>query len=194
MILPLNPTLRRDERLSDDEFFAFCQANPSLRIERDETGQIIFEMPTGITTSITNSALNGELYLWNRQYKLGFVTDSNGGFTLPDNSVRAPDVAWISRERWASVPDADKDKFAHICPDFVIELMSDTDEKYTLPAKMEKYLQNGVRLGWQIDPFSQQTTVYRPEKAPQVIPFDETLSGEDVLPNFSLRLSDLANN
>ncbi|MEZ0483171.1 Uma2 family endonuclease [Fibrella aquatica] len=194
MILPLNPVLNKDERLSDDEFFAFCQANPSLRIEREETGQIIFEMPTGINTSITNSALNGEVYLWNRQHKLGFTTDSNGGFTLPDNSVRAPDVAWISRERWALVPESDRDKFAHVCPDFVIELMSDTDEKYTLPAKMEKYLQNGVRLGWQIDPFTEQTTVYRPDQQPEVVPFCEVLSGGDVLPNFLLRLSDLANN
>ena len=194
MILPLNPTLHRDERLSDEEFFAFCQANPSLRIERDETGQIIFEMPTGINTSITNSALTGEMYLWNRQYKLGFTTDSSGGFTLPDNSVRAPDVAWISRERWSSVPEVDRDKFSHVCPDFVIELMSDVDEKYTLPAKMEKYLRNGVRLGWQIDPFARQTTVYRPEQAPEIVSFDEPLSGEDVLPNFVLRLSDLADN
>ena len=199
MILPLNPTLRQHDRLSDDEFFAFCQANPSLRIERDETGQIIFEMPTGIKTSVRNFDIAMEVGLWNRQYKLGFATDSNGGFTLPDNSVRAPDVAWISRERWESVTDADKDKFAHICPDFVIELIrdagrSDTDEKYTLPAKMEKYLRNGVRLGWQIDPFTQQTTVYRPDQAPQIVPFTETLSGEDVLPNFTLRLQDLANN
>lgn len=93
-----------------------------------------------------------------------------------------------------SVPEGDKDKFAHICPDFGIELMSDTDEKYTLPGKMEKYLRNGVRLDWQIDPFTQQTIIYRPDQAPQVIPFDETLRGDEVLPNFSLRLSDLTNN
>jgi Uma2 family endonuclease len=118
---------------------------------------------------------------------------------LPDDSVRAPDVAWISRERWATVPEEDRDKFAYICPDFAIELIrdagrSDTDEKYTLPAKMGKYLRNGVRLGWQIDPFTQQTTLYRPDHAPQVVPFTETLSGEDVLPNFTLCLQNLANN
>jgi Uma2 family endonuclease len=191
MILPLNPTLHRDDRLTDDEFFAFCQANPSLRIERDETGQIIFEMPTGTNTSITNSALNGELYLWNRQHKLGVVTDSNGGFTLPDSSVRAPDVAWISRERWHNVPEADREKFAQVCPDFVIELISDTDERRTLPAKMQKYLKNGVRLGWQIDPFSQQTTVYQPDQEPQIVPFGETLTGGAVLPGFALCLADL---
>ena len=123
------------------------------------------------------------------------MTDSNGGFTPPDDSVRAPDVAWISRKRWESVTEAERKKFAHICPDFVIELIrdadrSDTDEKYTLPAKMEKYLRNGVRLGWQIDPFTQQTTIYRPDQAPQVVSFTETLSSEEML----LNLQDLANN
>jgi Uma2 family endonuclease len=75
MILPLNPTLRQQDRLNDDEFFAFCQANPSLRIERDETGQIIFEMPTGLKTSVRNLDIAMEVGLWNRQYKLGFTTD-----------------------------------------------------------------------------------------------------------------------
>ena len=192
MILPLNLTLRRGEQLSDDEFFDFCQINPSLRLEREETGQIVFELLTGLATSIMAASLGGEVGSWNRQHKLGFTTDSNGGFTLPDNSVRVPDVAWISRERWQSVSDADKDKFAHICPDFVIELMSDTDEKYTLPAKMENYLRNGVWLGWQIDPFTQQTTIYRPDQTLQVAPFTETLTGEDVLPNFTLLISNLS--
>jgi Uma2 family endonuclease len=59
---------------------------------------------------------------------------------------------------------------------------------------MESYMRNGVRLGWQIDPFARQTTVYRPDQAPQIVPFDEPLTGEDVLPNFLLRLSDLASN
>lgn len=191
MMFPLNPTSRRDDRLTDDEFYDFCQTNPHLRIERDEDGQIIFEMPTNTKTSIKNSALNGEVYIWNKQTKLGIVTESNGGYTLPDSSVRAPDVAWVSHERWDELPAADQDKFAKICPDFVIELMSDSDEKYTLPAKMEKYLRNGVRLAWVIDPFTQQTTVYRPDAEPEVRPFTDVLSGTDVLPGFTLQLSEL---
>lgn len=80
---------------------------------------------------------------------------------------------------------------AKVCPDFVIELMSDKDEKYTLPAKMEKYLQNGVQLGWVLDPFKQQTTVYRPDAEPEIKPFTEALTGQEVMPGFELRLSDL---
>ncbi|MVM41052.1 Uma2 family endonuclease [Spirosoma sp. HMF3257] len=190
-MFPLNPTIRRDDRLNDDEFYAFCQANPSLRIEREADGQIIFEMPTNTKTGLRNADLITEIVLWNRKKKLGLVADSSAGFTLPDTSVRAPDVSWISHERWNALSEKEQDKFAKICPDFVIELMSDSDEKYTLPAKMEKYLRNGVRLGWVIDPFSQQTTVYRPEGEIEVVNFTDILSGEAVLPDFELRLSDL---
>lgn len=191
MMFPLNPTIRRDDRLTDDEFYAFCQTNPSLRIEREADGQIIFEMPTNTKTGLRNADLVTEVVLWNRKTKRGFVTDSSAGFTLPDTSVRAPDVCWISNERWNALSEKEQDKFAKICPDFVIELMSDTDEKYTLPAKMEKYLRNGVRLGWVIDPFNQQTTIYRPETEPEIKPFSEPITGEGVLPGFTLQLDAL---
>ena len=191
MMFPLNPTTRRDDRLTDDEFYAFCQANPSLRIERDADGQIIFEMPTNTKTGLRNADLVAEVVFWNRKTRLGLVADSSAGFTLPDSSVRAPDLSWISNDRWNGLSAHDQDKFAKVCPDFVIELMSDSDEKYTLPAKMEKYLQNGVRLGWVIDPFTQQTTIYRPEQQPETKPFNDELTGEDVLVGFTLKLTDL---
>lgn len=191
MVLPLNPVAHQNDCLTDDEFYAFCQVNRHLHLERDETGQIIFQMPANMRTGVQNVDLITEVGLWNRKAKTGLVADSSAGFTLPDTSVRAPDVSWISRERWNALSGDDQDKFAKICPDFVIELMSDKDEKYTLPAKMEKYLQNGVRLGWAIDPFKQQTTVYRPDAEPETKPFTDILTGEDVLTGFELRLSDL---
>lgn len=191
MVLPLNPIVHKSDRLTDDEFYAFCQANQELRLERDETGQILLEMPTNTKTGLQNANLIADVVIWNRKTKLGLVADSSAGFTLPDSSVRAPDVAWISRERWDTLPADEQDKFAKICPDFVIELMSDKDEKYTLPAKMERYLQNGVRLAWMIDPFNQQTTIFRPDTESTVKPFTEELTGEDVLPGFALCLSEL---
>jgi Uma2 family endonuclease len=191
MMFPLNPTTRRDDRLTDDEFYDFCQANPSLRIEREEDGQIIFEMPTNTKTGLRNADLIIEIGVWNRKTKMGLVADSSAGFTLPDSSVRAPDVSWISHERWDTLSKKEQDKFARICPDFMIKLMSDSDEQYTLPKKMGKYLRNGVRLGWVIDPFIGQTTIYRPDRDPDVKSFSDVLSGEDVLPGFEIKLSDL---
>ena len=89
MIWPINPVLHRADRLSDAEFFDFCQQNPKLRIERDETGQIFIDMPTGTKTSVRNADLIAEVVFWNRKKKSGVVTDSNGGFTLPDRDRKS---------------------------------------------------------------------------------------------------------
>jgi len=190
MIMPLNLPVR-EGRFSDDELFAFCQMNPKLRIERDEEGQIYINMPTGLESSFRNFDIGLEVGLWNRQAKLGRVSDSNGGYTLPDSSMRAPDVAWVSHERLATVSAEELKKFAHLCPDFVVELVSESDELTRLKKKMEMYITNGVRLGWLVDPFARQTFIYRPNAEPEAKPFADELSGESVLPGFTLRLNDL---
>ena len=174
---------------SDDELYAFCLANPELRIERDETGHIIIMPPTGLESSFTNGELFGEVRNWNRQTKAGRTSESNGGYTLPDTSMRAPDVGWISKERLMSVLPEELKKFAHVCPDFVIEVRSESDNLTELKAKMGKWIKNGVRLGWLVDPQTQATTIYRPDREPETKPFAETLSGEDVLTGFTLNVA-----
>ncbi|UFH54830.1 Uma2 family endonuclease [Spirosoma sp. KNUC1025] len=176
---------------SDDELYAFCLANPELHIERDETGHIIIMPPTGLESSFINGELFGEVRNWNRQKKLGRTSESNGGYTLPDTSMRAPDVGWVSKERLMQVLPEELKKFAHVCPDFVIEVRSESDNLNELKAKMEKWLQNGVRLGWLVDPQTQTTTVYHPEREPNSQPFSETLSGEDVLVGFTINIQEV---
>ncbi len=179
----------QDLTFSDEELFAFCQVNPDLRIERDENGFLLIMPPTGLESSFRNGDLFARVYNWNFQTCLGRVSDSNGGYTLPDTSMKAPDVAWVSHERLALVSPDDLKRFAHICPDFVIELLSENDTLSELQEKMEKYLKNGVRLGWLIDPKQRQTHVYRPERELEVVPFERPLSGEDVLPGFEMNVA-----
>jgi Uma2 family endonuclease len=176
---------------SDDELYAFCLANPELHIERDETGHIIITPPTGLESSFTNNDLQTEVSIWNRKTKSGRVSDSNGGYTLPDRSMRAPDVGWVSKERLMSVLPEELKKFAHVCPDFVIEVRSESDNLTELQAKMDKWLLNDVRLGWLVDPQSKTTTVYRPDQKPEEKPFTETLSGENLLAGFTLNVQDV---
>ena len=106
---------------------------------------------------------------------MGKVSDSNGGYTLSDPSMRAPDVAWISNERLSTVSSLDLKKFAHVCPDFIIELMSESDELADLKEKMNKWVSNGVLLGWLIVPKSKQTYIYRFSESedPEVLLFSE---------------------
>lgn len=179
-------------KMSDDEFFAFCAQNSDLNIERNSEKEIIIMSPLGNRTS----AINLKSYLllgnWNEKHKLGILTDSNGGFYLPNGAMRAPDVAWMPREKWNQFSEEEKSKFLYYCPDFVIELKSPSDKPNQLKAKMEEYIDNGCRLAWLIDPDAEEAYVYRPEQPVQKIKgFDNVLYGEDVLPGFELLLSNI---
>lgn len=174
--------------LSDEQFYQLFHSNDEWRLEQTAQGELIIMPPIGAISGNRESDLNGFVWLWNRQTKLGKVFSSSTIFTLPNSAKRSPDVAWIAKERWDALPLEEQEKFAKICPDFVIELRSRTDSLTQLQAKMEEYLANGVRLGWLIDPMSQQVAIYRPNQAVEIISLPTTLSGENVLPEFTLEL------
>jgi Uma2 family endonuclease len=174
--------------LSDEQFYQLCHDNDEWRLEQTAQGGLIIMPPVGAISGNRESDLNADLVIWNRHTKLGKVFSSSTIFTLPNGAKRSPDVAWIAKEPWDALPLEEQEKFAKICPDFVIELRSRTDSLTQLQAKMEEYLVNGVRLGWLIDPMSQQLAIYRPNQAVEIISLPTTLSGENVLPEFTLEL------
>jgi Uma2 family endonuclease len=175
---------------TDEQFFNFCQQNKELRLERDYQGQIIIIAPTGSETSKTNASLLGMLWAWNYVYKLGEIFDSNGGFRLPNSAIKAADVAWIHKDRWAKLSQTEKEKFAPICPDFIIELRSKNDKIEDLQTKMEEWMANGCQLAWLIDPQAQEVHIYRANQAPEIkTGFNQKISGESVLVDFELDLS-----
>lgn len=188
-------TLRipEEDKLTDDELFRICSANKNLRIERDELGQLIIMPPVGSFSSNKNFDLNGEFSLWVRANRdKGYGFDSSGGFVLPDRSMRSPDAAWIKKERWESLNVEQQKKFAPICPDFVIELRSESDSLSQLKNKMEKWISNGCALAWLIDPIEKKSYIYKPsEPVREIIGFDKNLSGENLLPGFELELKRL---
>ncbi len=185
---------RENTRMTDDEFFNFCQL-PEMhgkRIERTKTGKIIIMEPTGSETSSFNSEVGGEVRHWNKETHSGRTFDSSGGFTLPNTAVKSPDVSWIARERWEALPKALRKKFAPLTPDFIIEIRSDTDSLKDLKEKMEEYMENGCRLAWLIDRTKERIYIYRADGSrEEVDSFEKTLSGEDVLVGFTLRIADL---
>ncbi len=174
------------EGFNDAQFFEFCMLNNELRIERQASGKIIVMAPITTSTGGRNADIFGELIIWNKKFKLGRLFDSSTGFTLPNNAVRSPDVSWVKWERWNSLSKVEQDKFAPICPDFVLELRSDSDMLTTLREKMNEYIANGCRLAWLVDPSKQQTMVYHPDGSVEVIPFSEKLDGGEVLPGFEV--------
>lgn len=168
---------------------SFCREYPELRTELTARGEMIIMPPAGNETSARNAEITADVILWNRQNKLGKAFDSSAGFVFPDGAIRSPDTSWGERSRWEAVPADQRRKFAPVCPDFVLELRSDTDRLSDLQAKMREYIANGVRLGWLIDPRTRRVEVYRPGRDAEVLDDPATLSGEDVLPGFVLDLT-----
>lgn len=177
--------------LSDETFFQFCQVNREWRLERSVNGDLVIMSPTGSETGGRNFGLTGQLWMWSRRDGTGQGFDSSTGFRLPNGAVRSPDVSWIRRDRLEAIPPEQRQKFAPICPDFVIELRSSSDNLETLQAKMQEYLDNGTVLGWLIDRSQRQVYIYRPEMPIDVLENPTTLSGAPVLPGFVLDLNEI---
>ncbi len=175
--------------MSDKEFYDFCQQNELFKIERDENKQIIIMPPTNTNTGKTNGMLFLELGLWNRKMNRGVCFDSSTGFTLPDGSVRSPDASWLSSAKWHQLSTKEKNEFSRICPDFVIELKRKTDNLKNLIKKMSKWIENGCKLAWLINPEDKTVHIFRENGTENMIQgFDHILSGENVLPGFELNL------
>ena len=176
---------------TDDQFFEFCQLNENLKIERYSHGEIIIMALTGTKSGVRNSELNAEIVVWNRRKKGGVVADSSSGFKLPNGATYSPDVAWVKNERWNALTEAQQEKFAPLCPDFVVELRSASQTLEHQKFKMQEFMGNGCRLGWLVDPFERMTHVYRPKVEIEEVPFDQPLFGGQVLEGLQVTLSDI---
>ncbi|MGQ9871927.1 Uma2 family endonuclease [Leptodesmis sp.] len=175
-------------RLTDDQFYQLCQANPEIKFERSAQGELIIMAPTGGETGNCNIEIAADFVIWNRQTQLGKVFDSSTGFRLPNGAARSPDVAWVRQERWDALTPAERKAFPPLCPDFVLELRSPGDSLSKLQAKMREYIENGAQLGWLLNRQDQQVEIYRPGQAVEVLETPAFLSGESVLPGFILHL------
>lgn len=179
------------DKMSDEEFFDYCKENRTgTRIERDNNRQIILMPPTGAQTERFNIKIATRLENWSEKAGIGVAFGSSGGFTLPDSSVFSPDAAWMGHDKWNALSAYEKERFPQVCPDFVVELKSPSDNSRHLMDKMQRWIENGVSLGWLINPNDTIVFIYRKDgTVSKVTGFDNKLSGEDVLPGFELDLS-----
>ncbi|MGK7926162.1 MAG: Uma2 family endonuclease [Spirulina sp.] len=176
-------------KISHEDFVKLALNNRELRLERTAAGELIVNPPTGGETGRKNFKLSGQLASWceaNSQLGEGF--DSSTGFTLPNGADRSPDASWVSREKWEALTVKQRESFLPICPDFAIELRSKSDTLVSLQGKMQEYLDNGMSLGWLIDPKSRRVEIYRSQREVERLDNPSRLSGENVLPGFVLDL------
>ena len=184
--MPLPLRFRPETPMSDEELMRFCAANDFLRVERDANGEILVMTPAGNNTGRKNTAIISALDAWAERDGRGYAFDSNTGFTLPDGSMRSPDAAWVQAVRWNILSDRDKDRFSPICPDFVIELRSPSDNLAELEAKMEQWIVNGAQVAWLIDPERQVVAIYRPGDQTEVHHHPSSVQGSGVVSGFEL--------
>jgi Uma2 family endonuclease len=189
LTLNLSPILK----LTDEQFEKLAAVNQDLRLELTANKELILMPPTGGETGNRNFEIYIDLGNWNRQTRLGKAFDSSTGFRLPNGATRSPDVSWISLERWEALTQEQRKKFIPLCPDFAVELVSETDDLEEIQKKMQEYLDNGLRLGWLINPKTRTIEIYRPNQAVEILQSSTRITGEDVLPGFILDLQPIWN-
>ena len=178
------------DRMSADEFFNFCVSNPEIAMERDSQGNILFMPPTGFESGRRESRIIHRIEDWAGRFG-GYTTSSNGAFTLLNGAVRSADGVWISAERYETLSERERERFPRITPDFVAEIVSRSDTLAEAQAKMDEYMANGVRLGFLIDRFRKKAWIYRSDREPEeIFDFNTALSGEEVMPGFTLDLQE----
>jgi Uma2 family endonuclease len=175
--------------LSDQQFEQICHNNRDLKFERTARGGLVIMALTGGETGRRNIKLSARLENWTEQSQLGVAFDSSTGFRLPNGAIRSPDAAWVSQYRWEALTPAQRQKWVPLCPDFLVELKSASDDIEDLRLKMQEYVENGLPLGWLLDPETQIVEIYRINQPIEYLSNPPTLDASLIMPGFILNLA-----
>ena len=159
--------ISQDRPVTDEELLRLSAENELMRFERDANGEVIVMTPTGTGGGRIESRVNLALGNWAVADGRGEAYGPSTGFKLPDSSVRAADAAWMSSSKWDTLDAEELKRFARACPEFVIEVRSESDRLVPLQAKMQMWIENGAEVAWLIDPIEKSVTIYRPGTDPE---------------------------
>jgi len=185
-----------DPPVTDAEFEALCRENREIRLERTKEGAVRMNAPTGGWTGSGNMEISSQLGNWWTTRERGRVFDSSTAFRLPDGSTLSPDASYVSEERLHTLPKDGLRGFPPVCPDFVIELRSESDSARELKDKMADWIANGAQLAWLIDPWKREAIdpwkreayVYRPDGIAEAVTGNQ-IAGEGPVEGFVLDLA-----
>jgi Uma2 family endonuclease len=188
--LPMPMTLRPPVPLTDEEIIAFSRRNRPFRIERNAAGELDITSPVSLDGGQREAYAGRILGNW-AEIHSGVVLSANMGFTLADTSVRSPDASWVSDASYQSLTPEERRRFAPICPEFLIEILSESDSRPKLEAKMQMWIDKGAHLAWMIDPFARTVSVYRPGSAVEVLSSPDAIEAGEPVAGFRLLMPQL---
>ena len=177
--------------LTEEQFFQLCSDNRDLFMELTARKELIIMPPVGLKSGWRENILSTRLTNWAEKDGTGIVCSPSTAYTLPNSAVRGPDASWIRREKLEALDDGELEKFAHICPDFVAEVMSPSNTLSELQNKMDEYIANGAQLGWLIDPYEARVYIFRPGQAVEWLENPTTITGDPVLPDFVFNVTEI---
>jgi Uma2 family endonuclease len=185
------PELIGVPHMTPELFEQVCRNHRKLRLELTSTGELIIMPHIGAQSSRRNANLISQLVGWNETNGSGVCFVSSTVFALPNGAWRMPDASWYKREKWDRLTKEEKEDFGRFCPDFVVELRTPADDLPSLLCKMEEYIANGASLGWLVDPDERRVYIYEPDHELLILENPETVSGEPLLPGFTLNVTRL---
>ena len=188
--IPLPATLRPPVPLTDDELIAFSRRNRPYRIELNARGEIEIMTPVGAEGGHLEALVTYHLARWAEENG-GICFGPNTGFRLPDSSVLSPDAAWISETSWRALSKEQRRRYAPLCPEFVIEILSVSDSRATLKTKMATWISNGASLAWMIDPYAAAVRIYRSGEPVETLLRPDFLEAGEPVAGFRLPLEKL---
>ena len=185
------PATLNCQPMSDEEFAAFCAEHPDLNFEMTAEGELIVMAPVHYDTGCRNQQIARKLGNWSELDGRGYASDSSTGYVLPNGARRSPDASWTLITRVNALGKRKRNSYGHLCPDFAIELRSDSDRLKPLQRKMREYISQGASLGWLIDPQRRCVEVYRSNGEVERLDNIDSIEGEGLMSGFKLDLNDI---
>ena len=177
--------------LTEEQFLQLCRDNRDWRMELTARKELVIMSPAGLKSGWRENVLCFHLTGWALKDGTGTVFGPSSGYRLPNSAIRGPDASWVRKERLGDFNDPELEKFGHLCPDFVAEVLSPSETLRELKEKMAEYMANGAQLGWLMDPYKSRVYIYRPGQAVQSLKNPATISGDPVLPGFVFNVAEI---
>ena len=192
---PMRPVIVRlpdDWDFSDEAMLELWKLNPEWQIEVTAAGELSIMAGTGWRNSSAAAEIIADIVNWKRAGGGGTIGGEAGmvRFPPPSRAMMAPDVSWVSDQRQAEQGERYDTVLIPVCPDFVVEIRSESDDPADQRDKMERWIGYGARLGWLIDRYEGKVWIYRAgETEPELLERPQQLGGEDVLEGLIVELA-----